>query len=187
MPRARTCPDCQIAMHFLLVAPRGKELELDRCVQCGSVWFDAGEVDQLAGRALPFEAFDHEAERNCPVCDQPMQAGVLKQAVPVERCGSCRGYFLDADDLQLLKLKLTDRPKSKALVNGFVCARCGGRFPYSDGNATTRGLVCKTCVVNPVETHLAQGERTGTGALFRLDNASNNDSLAGMFDWLFLL
>src|SRR5215475_2056786 len=111
VPRARTCPDCQLAMHFLIVAPHGKDVELDRCAQCSGVWFDAGEVEQVYGKSLPFEPFEHEADRSCPVCDQPLQAGVLKNAVPVERCGKCRGVFLDQDDLNLLKLKLIDRPK----------------------------------------------------------------------------
>ncbi len=175
-------------MHFLIVSPQGKEIELDRCVQCGAVWFDAGEVEQVSGQAVKFEPFDLEAERACPACERPMQAGVLKQAVPAERCGNCRGVFLDADDVAALKLKLTDRPHSATLVNGFVCAGCGGRFPYSEGNGTNKGLVCKTCVVNPATEKLKEGERTSDGSIFRVESDSTAETLwdlSGILDFFF--
>jgi Zn-finger nucleic acid-binding protein len=176
-------------MHFLIVAPHGKDVELDRCVQCSGVWFDAGEVEQVYGKSLPFEPFDHEADRSCPVCDQPLQAGVLKKAVPVERCGKCRGVFLDQDDLKLLNLKLADRPKKATMVNGFVCAKCGGRFPYAEGNGTNKGLVCKSCVVNPATEKLKPGEHTGLSHGFGItagaDWGDDDSSLGTLFDFFF--
>jgi Zn-finger nucleic acid-binding protein len=168
----------------LIVAPHGKDVELDRCVQCSGVWFDAGEVEQVYGKALPFEPFEHEADRNCPACEQPLQAGVLKKAVPVERCSKCRGVFLDADDLDLLKLKLKDRPVKAVTVNGFICAKCGGRFPYAEGNGTNKGLVCKNCVVNPATERLKPGEHTTTAS--RFDSFGDDDSTLGtLFDFFF--
>ena len=116
-----------------------------------------------------------------------MQAGVLKKAVPVERCSKCQGVFLDSDDLASLKLKLTDRPQKATMVNGFVCAKCGGKFPYAEGNGTSKGLVCKNCVVNPPVVKLNKGEHTGLSQWTRqgIDWGDDDSTLGSLLDFFF--
>ena len=183
MRRARACPDCAVAMHTLLVAGRdGREVELDGCHQCGSLWFDAGEIERVTGRTFSFDPLGATTARHCPACEQPMAAGVSRHGVPVERCAKCQGTFLDVDDLRQMKLKL-ERAHARPQVRAFVCAGCGGRFEMREGNATAKGLVCRACVVNPTI------DVPKPGWLDRYAPDATEDSpfvaQAQGFDWLF--
>ena len=48
----RDCPDCRKRLQpFWMPASRiGGEVELDRCRECGGVWFDAGELTEASGK-----------------------------------------------------------------------------------------------------------------------------------------
>ncbi len=48
----RNCPDCTTRMQPFWVPSRrpGQEVELDRCNQCGGVWFDADDFAEASGQ-----------------------------------------------------------------------------------------------------------------------------------------
>lgn len=172
MPRSLKCPDDQAPMQPLFLAPArgGSEIEVDRCLKCGALWFDAGELEILAG--LDSRDTTAESTRACPVCHDPMADAALSQHSVGQRCDRCHGTYVDGKNvrrlraLSLPRLVQTDKVAAvparadaaktvetpavpRRQMAGFVCAKCGGKFPYAEGNGTNKGLVCRGCVVNP--------------------------------------
>jgi len=126
----------------------GREVEIDRCSDCGALWFDAGELEKSVNlRASPTHA---ESELSCPVCSQRMMAASLPGGAFAHHCQSCQGVLIDPVGLSVLGHDRLPRPPgSKPSLSGFVCVRCQKRFPYAQGNGTSLGLMCGSCVVNP--------------------------------------
>ena len=52
--KPRDCPDCRTRLQPFWVPARrlGDEVELDRCSDCGGVWFDAGELSDASGKSV---------------------------------------------------------------------------------------------------------------------------------------
>lgn len=150
--RARTCPTHRTAMHRLIArSASGHELELDRCGDCGALWFDAGELEQLDRfRARPAGP---GFERVCPSCSDPEKDPAVGGAFTAAQCTSCQGTFLDAATVAKLasdRLPRLPEAKRSAAELGFRCAECEQRFPYSESTAVARGLVCKGCAKQAV-------------------------------------
>jgi DNA-directed RNA polymerase subunit M/transcription elongation factor TFIIS len=74
----RDCPDCRKRLQpFWMPASRiGGEVELDRCRECGGVWFDAGELTEASGKTV--RAPMGPSARNCPSCGAKHAAGQLE-------------------------------------------------------------------------------------------------------------
>ena len=149
--RARTCPTHRQPMQRVLTTTAaGKDVELDRCGTCGALWFDAGELEQLASqRALPAgPGFSHF----CPSCSDPAREPAVGGVFASARCNSCDGTFLDAATVARLTAehlpRVPEPPAPRALR--FRCARCEGLFTYAEGNATALGLVCRDCLEHPL-------------------------------------
>ena len=128
-------------------APGGKELELVRCGECGGLWFDAGELEQLAShRALPAgPGFEHF----CPSCSDPARDPAVGGQFAAARCNACQGTWLDGRTVgRLVEEHLPQPPdaSSRPAAVGFLCAGCQTRFPYAEGNISARGLVCRECL-----------------------------------------
>jgi hypothetical protein len=122
----------------------GGEVELDRCRDCGGVWFDAGELSDASGKTVA--ATDEKAKRGCPACGASMRVAKLADGPPVDSCPSCRGTFVTETAMETLASKNT-----RALApegTGFVCDECGARKPFAEGRATTLGLKCEGCAVD---------------------------------------
>ncbi|MDP1830136.1 MAG: zf-TFIIB domain-containing protein [Archangium sp.] len=146
--RARTCPTHRTPMQRLISStPAGRELELDRCGECGGLWFDAGELELTAThRALPagpgFEYF-------CPSCSDPARDPAVGGQFAAARCNACQGTWLDGPTVAALADQHLPRPpdaSQKSPELGFLCAGCEARFPYEQGNITASGLVCRSCL-----------------------------------------
>ena len=124
---------------------RGKDLELDRCGECGGLWFDAGELELLAThRALPAgPGFEHF----CPSCSDPTKDPGVGGQFAAARCNTCSGTWLDGATVKGLERlpQPPDASEERAAI-GFLCASCEQRFPYEEGNITARGLVCPPCL-----------------------------------------
>ncbi len=150
--RPRTCPTHRAPMDRLITnAANGRELEIDRCGQCGALWFDAGELEMLAThRAL---AAGPGFEHFCPSCSDPAKDPAVGGAFAAARCNDCQGTYLDGATVAKLKAERLPQPPEQLVSPaelGFLCAACEGRFPYADSNATAAGLVCKGCVKGAV-------------------------------------
>jgi hypothetical protein len=120
----------------------GDEVELDRCNDCGGVWFDAGELSEATRRAVT--PGKQPTDRRCPECAVPLVRAVMAGGVDVETCTSCQGTFLEARDLDAIVKKKSARAAPGG--TGFVCDACGARKPFSLAQPTLTGLECDTCV-----------------------------------------
>jgi Zn-finger nucleic acid-binding protein len=189
--RIRSCPDHPDAMDALCLSASdgGTEIEIDRCVECGSLWFDAGELEMAA--SLHARPASGESEHPCPCCKKQMRAASLPRGMFAHRCDSCRGTFLDAKTVAALKSDKLPRPperKAKGHASvGFICVKCSGKFPYAKGNATNKGLMCPGCVVNPQVERITRGptstyRASGRGAVgLDIGFLDVFDSLADLF------
>lgn len=118
----------------------GAELELDRCSDCGGVWFDAGEVERATGKRV--SASGGATRRACPRCKRALSEATLGARIAVEACGTCRGVFLEARDVDALARSSSAKAPPGT---GFVCEGCGQRRPFSEAQPTLTGLVCGAC------------------------------------------
>ena len=111
------CPKCRADMEQI----EFEGTEIDRCVICKGIWFDAGEIevmrDKEAAAAIDTGDARIGKESNaidryqCPRCNGSMVRVVDPQQRHIwyETCGSCHGSFLDAGELlDLSKLTIAD-------------------------------------------------------------------------------
>ncbi len=104
---------CPVDKKDMIVVEHQK-IELDYCLVCEGVWFDAGELDLLisslitegAGRSpkdllTPREAEVSEARRKCPICGRKMEKVWLgeKPGVLIDRCPRGDGLWFDGGEL----------------------------------------------------------------------------------------
>jgi Zn-finger nucleic acid-binding protein len=95
--------------------------EVDRCVICKGIWFDAGEIevmrDNRAAVAIDTGDASIGKQKNamdqyqCPRCSGSMVRVVDPQQRHIwyETCSSCSGSFLDAGELlDLSKITIAD-------------------------------------------------------------------------------
>lgn len=139
------CPDCGTHLRPFWVPSKtqGEELELDRCNDCGGVWFDAGELTKASGRAVKLGAA--KTDRLCPGCHAPLREAELTGGVAVESCAKCRGTFLEARDMDALVKRAAPKRAPSSHGTGFVCDSCGERKPFSQAQPTLTGLECEAC------------------------------------------
>lgn len=100
------CPKCQAHMEVVVF----EDIEVDRCVRCGGLWFDIAETDELRGRAgseavdtgPTWQAAMHNVQEKvfCPR-DGTLMVRMVNAAQPqlrVEACPVCHGTFFDAGE-----------------------------------------------------------------------------------------
>jgi Zn-finger nucleic acid-binding protein len=100
------CPVCKVP----LIAVERNRIELDWCMSCRGLWFDAGEIELLAKMLqIPLDVSavtgnqcaSSEKPRSCPRCAKSM----IKCEVPtpsrivVDRCPAGEGIWFDAHEL----------------------------------------------------------------------------------------
>lgn len=105
------CPAC--ALEQAVVEVDG--VELDACVQCGGLWFDAEELRQLLDRSgAPQSLRDLErrllglprsrgAVQRCPRCRRRMEHAQLagrSGPVTLDLCGGGHGVWFDRGELE---------------------------------------------------------------------------------------
>ena len=126
------CPVCVgVAMEKAQLGGKAGGLTIDYCPRCGGLWFDRGEVGQLAQRAPavirefvtergdrvrpPCQGchapLDRDAEKcpacghhnvlDCPVCDRPMERRPHAGLV-LDLCGKCHGVWFDNAELSAI-------------------------------------------------------------------------------------
>ena len=105
------CPKCQAQMEVVLF----EEVEVDRCVRCGGLWFDVLEHEELRDRAGAetidtgprWQAAMHDVQGKvfCPA-DGTLMVRMVNAAQPhiwVESCPVCHGTFFDAGEFTNFK------------------------------------------------------------------------------------
>lgn len=105
---AMRCPKCRADMAPVDYAG----VEVDRCGSCQGIWFDAGEVEALAGQpaALAIDVGDARAGKamnavddyRCPRCGGTMARRVdpAQRHIWYESCTACDGSFFDAGEFR---------------------------------------------------------------------------------------
>lgn len=91
-------------------------VELDYCVKCHNVWFDAEELDQYCAQngiafSMPIIAATHESARMCPSCTCAL-GRAHRDGIVVEKCTSCSGVLISSQSLDGL---LPCREPNKAI------------------------------------------------------------------------
>jgi membrane associated rhomboid family serine protease/Zn-finger nucleic acid-binding protein len=88
-------------------------VQIDACPVCNGAWFDAGELDRLAGEHTDLEqaldASSNPSKRLCPRGHGPMRERSLpgKIRTPIDQCPSCRGIWLDGHERHKLAKNTT--------------------------------------------------------------------------------
>lgn len=89
-------------------------VQIDACPVCNGAWFDAGELDLLAGgeEAAVEDSLEQESkdsDRQCPRGHGSMREHMLpgKIRTPLERCGTCGGLWLDGEERRKLAISTT--------------------------------------------------------------------------------
>lgn len=106
------CPKCSGALQPVVQ----DNIEVDRCVQCGGLWFDMLEVDRLRkakGSATAIDTGDAEVgeQKNeqgkieCPRCHTPMirMVDMQQHHIWYESCSVCYGKWFDAGEFKDLQ------------------------------------------------------------------------------------
>ncbi len=114
---AMRCPKCRSDMEQIDV----DGIEIDRCITCNGIWFDAGEAEALRNKkaAAAIDTGDANIGKiqneidnyRCPRCAGSMVRMVDPQQKHIwyEKCGSCHGTFFDAGEFKdLSRLTISD-------------------------------------------------------------------------------
>ncbi|MGH8273457.1 MAG: zf-TFIIB domain-containing protein [Gammaproteobacteria bacterium] len=120
------CPACKAP----LVVVEREEIEVDWCPACHGVWFDAGELELLAGKAgkqlepgmIGEVASDtDEARRRCPRCRRKMEKANAagQDSLLLDQCLE-HGLWFDAGELGALFRGLSGQSHAEAAVIGFL-------------------------------------------------------------------
>lgn len=117
------CPVCK----KLMIVVEHEKIELDYCVNCSGVWFDAGELElfletmnlernslSLAKLLSSPEVKAAERKRKCPICGKKMQKTTIGEEpkVLIDACTKGDGLWFDGGEVeQLVKQLAVKSPK----------------------------------------------------------------------------
>lgn len=129
--RQMECPRCKPA----LVVHKVEGVEVDKCPECGGLWFQEGEVQTAKDAAAPdlrwldFDMWQHMDQYHysvqdliCPQCTIPMLAVRYGDTnVQVDYCPVCQGMWLDEGEFGRIISELADQAATKG-VSDYVKA-----------------------------------------------------------------
>ncbi len=100
-------------------------VDIDKCPRCGSLWFDADEIDEYRhsrnATATPtpvlagFEPDASLSAKACPRCQKNVLRGGRVDAGPIHACFTCSGVFVTGD--QLRSIVSAHRRNERASLN----------------------------------------------------------------------
>ena len=137
------CPACKSPM----IVVEHEQIELDYCVNCSGVWFDAGELEllletmQLEGTILSLdsvlttpEAASSEKKRKCPICGRKMKKATVGHGpeVLIDACDRGDGLWFDKGEVGQLITQLPDMNPEGADSQGRVINFLGEVFQARD-------------------------------------------------------
>jgi len=97
----RRCPECQRPLVLIEVA----SLQIESCPHCRGIWFDPGELTELAGLSGELPEPDkttRPARHRCPDCQEQMTEYALFHPLNllVDRCSQGHGVYLEDRELE---------------------------------------------------------------------------------------
>ncbi len=137
------CPACS----NLMIVVEQEKIELDYCLDCSGVWFDAEELELLLeamqleeiGLSLDNiltspEAKSVEKKRNCPICGKKMKKATVghEPEVLIDACSWGDGLWFDSGEVGQLITQLPDKPSEKSDSQGRVITFLGEVFRVRD-------------------------------------------------------
>jgi Zn-finger nucleic acid-binding protein len=124
------CPKCETPFQAITY----ENIEIDRCPECGGIWFDAQEMRELqrVKDARRIDVGDKSAGPNndesrdirCPRCQALMLTVIdsVQRHITFESCPECLGTFLDAGEFRdLSQLTMTER--ARKLIDTWLAVR----------------------------------------------------------------
>ena len=111
-----------------------ENVEVDRCNNCGGIWFDAAEKKNLeqiedaaiidSGDKRVGKKYNEMRNINCPKCDVTMYrvADKTQFHIEYESCPACYGTFFDAGEFKDLN-ELTVVERFKKMVDIWMAVR----------------------------------------------------------------
>ena len=100
------CPKCNATMQKVVY----QQIEVERCTDCGGIWFDPLEKDRLKalagaeqidiGDAKTGAVYNKVDRIDCPVCHTQMlrMVNARQPHIWFESCSVCHGVFFDAGE-----------------------------------------------------------------------------------------
>ena len=134
----RPNPVCQTC-GGVLVAFELESVEIDRCVECGGTWLDAGEIERISAMAgadpgplsqsLVRAASGAKSKRKCPRCGRALRPARISAetggkpgagpetgaCVEIDRCPAGHGYWFDPGEMRQL-IQMFDKGEEGAVA-----------------------------------------------------------------------
>jgi Zn-finger nucleic acid-binding protein len=111
-----TCLDCGKEMASYEVHTPSASATYDVCEACGGLWLDKGELDKVADRVegdieycSTEEAATADSGKLCPRCpNEPLHKVKFlgDDALVLERCGNCQGFWLEGGQIEAIDQSL---------------------------------------------------------------------------------
>ncbi|NQU68082.1 MAG: zf-TFIIB domain-containing protein [Candidatus Marinimicrobia bacterium] len=119
------CPKCK--MELLKKSIQG--IEVDECNHCEGIWFDNDELRLIKDKIdsdlnwMDFDIWKHPEKFKpkstkyvCPVCESPMNVlDYDKTEVEIDYCTTCKGIWLDKNELQNIIDSLEEEILTKSM------------------------------------------------------------------------
>ena len=133
------CPVCK----SIMIVVEHEHIELDYCVECAGVWFDAGELEllletmQLAGSILSVDSIltspeekSSEKKRKCPICGKKMKKATIGHdpEVLIDACVRGDGLWFDSGEVGQIITQLSDKTAGESDSQGRVITFLGEVF-----------------------------------------------------------
>ncbi|MFC1941848.1 zf-TFIIB domain-containing protein [Chloroflexota bacterium] len=133
------CPAC----NGLMIVVEHDKIEVDYCLRCSGVWFDAEELEllieamQLEGTSLSLdniltspETESAEKKRNCPICGRKMKKATVghEPEVTIDACSRGDGLWFDSGEVGQLVTQLPDQPSDNSDSQGRIITFLGEVF-----------------------------------------------------------
>ncbi|MDD4954319.1 MAG: zf-TFIIB domain-containing protein [Candidatus Omnitrophica bacterium] len=125
------CPTCK----NLMIVVEYSQIELDHCLNCHGVWFDAGELQLLLERmGITSSEMDadglinapvpktREKKRKCPICSKIMKKANIGQQpiVMIDACTEGDGLWFDGGEVHALVSQLAKGKGSHQKIISFL-------------------------------------------------------------------
>jgi len=130
-----------------MIVVEHEKIELDYCLNCSGVWFDAEELEllletmELEGTSLSLDniltspdAKSVEKKRKCPICGKKMKKATVghEPEVLIDACSWGDGLWFDSGEVGQLITQLLDKPPEKSDSQGRIITFLGEVFSARD-------------------------------------------------------
>lgn len=117
---------------------------LDRCADCGGLWFDRGELRRVTGRSVRVLPEPDASALHCARCPGAALHAARVDGEALSGCPRCAGLFLTPPVLARLRGPTAPTVRLTGPVR-FTCDGCHTGAPVSTSRRQGRQLLCTRC------------------------------------------